>query len=185
MAAVVQCANACSLRTGWTPSGVSSSGSGSDGVQSWRGRGFGGARFRKVAGERRGVVSMALAHGEEVEGAAGGVFRLAQKTVVALALGLSLSIGGADMAEAKRLEGVNKPELLPKEFTTVIDVAGFLSAGQEDRIKNAVATLEQDTGYKLRVLAQNYPTTPGLPSLAPLRSRIRIQYITTICAFDC
>lgn len=33
---------------------------------------------------------------------------------------------------------------------------------QQDRIKDAVASLEQDTGYKLRVLAQNYPNTPGL-----------------------
>lgn len=109
---------------------------------------------------------MGLTNGEEIEGCDAGnpgvsILRFAQKAGVALALGLSLSLGGVDMAEAKRLEGVNKPELLPKEFTTVIDVAGFLSSGQVDRIKNAVESLEQDTGYKLRVLAQNYPTTPG------------------------
>ncbi|KAI4349120.1 hypothetical protein L6164_009756 [Bauhinia variegata] len=76
------------------------------------------------------------------------------------ALSLGLFLGGIGLAEAK--VGVNKPELLPKEFNTVIDVAGFLSDGQEKRLATEIASLEQDTGYKLRVLAQNYPDTPGL-----------------------
>lgn len=61
-----------------------------------------------------------------------------------------------------RLEGVNKPDLLPKEFTTVIDMAGFLTEGEERRIKKEIQGLERDKGVKLRVLAQNYPNTPGL-----------------------
>lgn len=76
-----------------------------------------------------------------------------------LAIAVSLT-SGAGVSEA--LVGVNKPELLPKEFTTVIDVAGFLSAGQEQRLAQAIADLEKDTGFKLRILAQNYPDTPGL-----------------------
>ncbi|XP_038694563.1 thylakoid lumenal 15.0 kDa protein 2, chloroplastic [Tripterygium wilfordii] len=76
----------------------------------------------------------------------------------ALALGLSLT--GVGFAEAKL--GVNKPELLPKEFTPVIDVAGFLSDGQEKRLAQEISNIENDTGFKLRVLAQNYPETPGL-----------------------
>ncbi|KAJ1392252.1 putative thylakoid lumenal 15.0 kDa protein 2, chloroplastic [Sesbania bispinosa] len=76
-------------------------------------------------------------------------------------LSLGLLFGGTGLAEAAKV-GVNKPELLPKEFSTVIDVAGFLSDGQEKRLAQEISDLEKDTGYKLRVLAQNYPDTPGL-----------------------
>lgn len=62
-----------------------------------------------------------------------------------------------------RLEGVNKPELLPEgPVTPAIDVAGFLTTGELSRIRSTSESLEKDTGIKLRVLAQNYPDTPGL-----------------------
>ncbi|XP_057832982.2 thylakoid lumenal 15.0 kDa protein 2, chloroplastic isoform X3 [Cryptomeria japonica] len=80
--------------------------------------------------------------------------------VVVGALSLSISICGLGKATAK--EGVNKPEMLPKEFTPLIDVAGYLSPSQESRMIEAIYNLEKDTGFKLRVLAQNYPETPGL-----------------------
>ncbi|XP_039068109.1 thylakoid lumenal 15.0 kDa protein 2, chloroplastic-like isoform X3 [Hibiscus syriacus] len=75
------------------------------------------------------------------------------------AIALTLSVTGAGLAEAK--VGVNKPELLPRNFTPVIDVAGFLSDGQEKRLAQEISDIEKDTGFKLRVLAQNYPDTPG------------------------
>ncbi|PSC76021.1 thylakoid lumenal kDa chloroplastic [Micractinium conductrix] len=88
-----------------------------------------------------------------------GVLERAAKGAAAVALSALLAVGGA----SARLEGVNKPELLPKgEFTPVIDVAGFLTDGEERRIRQRVDDLERDTGVKLRVLAQNYPQTPGL-----------------------
>ena len=59
--------------------------------------------------------------------------------------------------------------MLPKEFTTVIDVAGFLTPSEEKRIASEVAALEADSGFKLRVLAQNYPDTPGA-QLSPWRA---------------
>ncbi|CAL5028665.1 unnamed protein product [Urochloa decumbens] len=80
------------------------------------------------------------------------------KAAVSGALALAVSFT-CFVANART--GVNKPELLPKEFTTVIDVAGFLSSGQENRLRQEIEDLEKDTGYKLRVLAQNYPDTPG------------------------
>jgi uncharacterized membrane protein YgcG len=62
-----------------------------------------------------------------------------------------------------RLEGVNKPELLPTESgLNVIQVEKFLTKGQEKRINDLLTKLEADTGYKVRVLCQAYPRTPGL-----------------------
>eukprot|EP00892_Ulva_mutabilis_P011457 jgi/Ulvmu1/8684/UM047_0024.1 len=86
------------------------------------------------------------------------VQRFAQ-VAVASGAAIVLSCSGA-MA---RPEPVNRPDLLPKgEKTTVIDVAGFLTEGEEKRMKAQIEGIEQDTGFKLRVLAQNYPETPGL-----------------------
>ncbi|KAG1678486.1 hypothetical protein FOA52_014517 [Chlamydomonas sp. UWO 241] len=72
---------------------------------------------------------------------------------------LTLLASGA----SARMEGVNRPDLLPTgEKVAIIDVAGFLTPSEEKKIASEVASLERDTGFKLRVLAQNYPETPGL-----------------------
>jgi len=64
---------------------------------------------------------------------------------------------------AARLEGVNKPELLPSEpGQNVIQVVKFLTKGQEKSMNNLLTKLEADTGYRVRVLCQAYPQTPGL-----------------------
>lgn len=62
-----------------------------------------------------------------------------------------------------RLEGVNKPELLPSEpGKNVIQVTKFLTKGQEKRLDDLLGKLEADTGFRVKVLCQAYPSTPGL-----------------------
>eukprot|EP00434_Breviolum_minutum_P038041 symbB.v1.2.033735.t1/scaffold4019.1/size63226/3 len=66
---------------------------------------------------------------------------------------------------AKRPEGVNRPELLPKSdgaSTPIIDVARILTASQERQLTADIAELEQLAKVRLRVLTQTFPNTPGL-----------------------
>ena len=50
---------------------------------------------------------------------------------------------------------MNRPELLPPAdapVTEVIDVAGFLTPGEEGRMRETIRRLEKDTGVKVRYI---------------------------------
>lgn len=81
-------------------------------------------------------------------------------SIITIATAVSLT-SSSSIAHA-RPEGVNRPDLLPTEQTTVIDVANYLSKGEEKKARVSIDELEKNTGYKLRVLLQSYPNTPGL-----------------------
>ena len=58
---------------------------------------------------------------------------------------------------------MNRPDLLPPgPKVNVIDLEKFLTKGQVAKMDKLLAKLEEDTGYKMRVLCQRYPQTPGL-----------------------
>ena len=62
-----------------------------------------------------------------------------------------------------RLESVNRPDLLPKEKgLNVIQTEKFLTSGQAKRMDQLLSSLERDSGWRVRVLCQAYPNTPGL-----------------------
>ena len=81
---------------------------------------------------------------------------------------LSVASAGAFMLASSqpasaRLEGVNRPDLLPSESgLNVIQVEKFLTTGQAKRMNDLLTALERDTGFRVRVLCQAYPNTPGL-----------------------
>jgi hypothetical protein len=58
---------------------------------------------------------------------------------------------------------VDRPDLLPAEpGRTVIQTERYLTPGQVRRVERVLEALERDTGYRVRVLCQRYPLTPGL-----------------------
>lgn len=91
----------------------------------------------------------------------GNSFHSLKKTGIKILTFSSLLLLSSQISLAKP-DGVNRPDLLPKEQTSIIDVANFLSKGQEKKIIESIAALERESGYKLRVLCQSYPNTPGL-----------------------
>lgn len=88
---------------------------------------------------------------------------VSRRTIVqSLMLSSLLPTALAPQAATARLEAVNRPDLLPAEQgLNVIQTEKFLTAGQAKRLDKMMAALERDTGFRLRVLCQNYPNTPG------------------------
>ena len=59
-----------------------------------------------------------------------------------------------------RLEAVNRPDLLPKEKgLNVIQTEKFLTSGQANRLNTLLTSLEKETGFRVKLLCQNYPNT--------------------------
>mmetsp|Transcript_43243 Transcript_43243/g.91955 ORF Transcript_43243/g.91955 Transcript_43243/m.91955 type:complete len:248 (-) Transcript_43243:134-877(-) len=89
---------------------------------------------------------------------------ISRRTAIHCLTGLTISpLLLPALPASARLEGVNKPELLPTEAgLNVIQVEKFLTKGQEKRMNDLLTKLEADTGYRVRVLCQAYPRTPGL-----------------------
>ena len=70
---------------------------------------------------------------------------------------------GAPLPADARLEPVDNPLLLPSQpGLNVIQTERYLTSGQVQRMDTKLAQLERKTGYRVRVLCQNYPNTPGL-----------------------
>lgn len=90
-----------------------------------------------------------------------------RRTIISSAfVGSLVTLGGLGASPrdaSARLESVNRPDLLPSEKgLNVIQVEKFLTSGQAKRMNEILSNLEKDTGYRVRVLCQRYPNTPGL-----------------------
>ncbi|MGL5034073.1 MAG: TPM domain-containing protein [Microcystaceae cyanobacterium] len=55
---------------------------------------------------------------------------------------------------------VNNPELLPANFTPIVDLANFIPQAQETALVEEIGNFEAETGWKLRILTQ-YDRSPG------------------------
>ena len=92
-----------------------------------------------------------------------GTGELSRRTIVQSIMLTSVlpAVVSPQMASA-RLEAVNRPDLLPSEAgLNVIQTEKFLTPGQAKRLDKMMANLEKDTGFRLKLLCQNYPNTPG------------------------
>ncbi|CAM9586500.1 unnamed protein product [Pylaiella littoralis] len=108
-----------------------------------------------------------MAAGKNNQGSDGAVTRTgALQRAAAAVLGAGLAfpsvVAVAPLEAQARKAGVDRPDLLPKEQTNVIDLVSMLTKGQAKRINKQLEDLEKATGYRLRLLCQKYPETPGL-----------------------
>jgi hypothetical protein len=78
-------------------------------------------------------------------------------SLIAIALFLPLAIAFTHIPAAQAFDA---PELLPQNYTNVIDLGKFLTDSEESALDQKLTEFEKQTGWKLRVLTQ-VDRTPG------------------------
>jgi len=88
---------------------------------------------------------------------------VSSSTIITTSSILATTLTQFPQASYARLDPVDRPDLLPSEKgLSVIQTEKFLTSGQAKRLNDNLIRLEKDTGFRVKVLCQAYPNTPGL-----------------------
>ena len=73
---------------------------------------------------------------------------------------LAVSLAAIAWFSAAPAQAFDNPELLPEVETEIVDLANILTSSQENFLTDRLEQVEEETGFKLRVLTQ-FDRTPG------------------------
>ena len=122
--------------------------------------GFFAMSLKSTANSNRNDVQQQKQQPKEVSVSRRNLFQKSAASAIALSTTMIGTMVSAPSPSNARLDPVDNPSLLPSTpDEVVIQTEKFLTSGQVKRMSDLIRSLEKETGFRLRVLCQNYPNT--------------------------